>query len=324
MRAIVVRKPGGPEVLRVENIAEPKAPQAGQVLIRQKAIGVNYMDVYYRSGVYKSPRLPFIPGMEAAGVIEAVGEGVTKFEVGQRVAYATAMSGAYAEKRLVREQILTGIPDGVDDKTAVAILAKGLTAHYLLFRTYRVKRGDFILIHAAAGGVGQVMCQWAKDCGAKVIGTVSSQQKADIVRKIGCDYPIIYTQQDFVQEVKRITDGEGVPVVYDSVGKDTFRKSLDALRPLGLMVSYGQSSGAIAPVQMAELAQKSLFLTRPSLHFYKGNQLELILTAAEIYATMVKGVIKPVIGQTYKLEDAAKAHADLEARKTQGSSVLIV
>ncbi len=324
MRAIVVRNTGGPEVLRVENIAEPKAPGPGQVLIKQNAIGVNFMDTYYRSGFYKSPRMPFIPGIEAAGVVEAVGEGVKMIEPGQRVAYATALSGAYAEKRLVRQEILTGIPDDVKDETAVAILAKGLTAHYLIFRTFRIKRGDVILVHAAAGGVGQILCQWAKQRGAVVIGTVSTPEKAEIARKNGCEYPIIYTQQDFVAEVKKITGGEGAAVVYDSVGKDTFRKSIDALRPLGLMVSFGQSSGPVAPVHLSELAAKGLFLTRPGLHLYKSNRMELLLSAAEIYASMKKGIIRPVLGQRYKLEDAAKAHADLEARKTQGSSVLMV
>lgn len=324
MRAVVVRKTGGPDVLRVENIAEPKAPGPGQVLIRQKAIGVNFMDIYYRKGVYKAPRMPFIPGMEAAGVVEAIGEGVTQVEVGQRVAYATAMSGAYAEKRLVREAILTGIPDDVDDATAVSILAKGLTTHYLLFRTFRVKRGDYILVHAAAGGVGQIMCQWAKHLGAKIIGTVSTPEKAEIAKKVGCTYPIIYTQQDFVTEVKKITGGEGVVVAYDSVGKDTFRKSLQALRPLGLMVSYGQSSGPVPPVQLSELSPKGLFLTRPTLHLMKSNYLELVLSAAEIYAAMIKGIIHPVIGQTYQFEDIAQAHADLESRKTTGSSVVLV
>lgn len=324
MRAIVVRKTGGPEVLRVENIAEPKPPGSGQVLVRHTAIGVNYMDIYYRSGFYKSPRLPFIPGIEAAGVVEAVGEGVKLFEPGQRVAYATAQSGAYCEKRIVREQILSGIPDEFQDKMVAGVLAKGMTAHYLSHRTFRVKQGDVVLIHAVAGGVGQLLCQWCKYRGAKVIGTVSTPEKAQIAKQSGCDYPIVYTKQDFVAEVKKITNGEGVVVVYDSVGKDTFRKSLEALRPLGLMVSYGQSSGPIPPVQLNELSPKGLFLTRPTLHLYKSHRMEMLLTAAEIYACIQKKILKPSIAQTYKFEDAAKAHADMEARRTTGSSVLVL
>lgn len=324
MRAIVVRQTGGPEVLRVENIPEPKAPGPGQVLLRQTAIGVNFMDIYYRKGFYKSARVPFVPGMEGAGVIEAVGSGVDMFQPGQRVAYATARSGAYAEKRLIRADMLTGIPDDVDDRTAVAILAKGLTAHYLIFRTFRVKQGDPILVHAAAGGVGQILCQWAKHRGATIIGTVSSEEKAAIARKAGCHYPVIYTQQDFVQTVMQVTNNEGVAVAYDSVGKDTFHKSLASLRPLGLMVSYGQASGPIPPVNIMELAPKGLFLTRPTLQLYKSNRMELLLSAAEVYASMKKGILTPALGQTYKLEDAAKAHADIENRRTIGSTVLVV
>lgn len=322
-KAIVIRETGGPEVMKLENIAAPKKPGPGQVLVRHTAIGVNYMDIYYRSGMYKSPKLPMIPGMEACGVIEAVGEGVS-VKVGARVVYATAQTGSYCELRLINERHIVGVPDDVSDEVAAAIFAKALTAHYLLFRTYKVKRGDTILIHAVAGGVGQIMCQWAKKLGATVIGTVSSQEKASVARSSGCDHIIIYTEQDVVKEVQKITKGNGVIVVYDSVGKDTFAKSLSCLMNMGLMVSFGQSSGAVPPINILTLAKKGLYITRPTLMLYKATRQELILSAIEVFKMMADGVLNVNIGSSYPLEEAAKAHAAIQARQTTGSTILTV
>lgn len=321
-KAIVVREPGDINVLKLEEIPEPKAPGPGQVLVRHTAIGVNYIDTYYRTGVYKS-KLPMVPGSEATGIVEAVGEGVD-IPIGERVMYANAQTGAYCEKRLINQNLLLGIPKEIDDVTAASILSKGLTAHYLLFRTYRVGKKDTILIHAAAGGVGRILCQWAKWKGATVIGTVGSDAKAQIAKKSGCDYVINYTKQDFVEEVLRITNGNGVPVVYDSVGKDTFAKSLQCLRPLGLMVSFGQSSGPVPPINILSLAQRSLFLTRPTLTTYKSSRKELILTGVELFEMIKQGVVTPSVFKTYPLEKAAEAHKDLESRSTTGSLVLTV
>ena len=320
-RAIVINQTGGPEVLKLQNIPDPRAPGPGQVLIRHTAIGVNFMDIYYRKGVYKAAKLPMVPGMEACGVVEAVGEGVT-VPVGARVIYATAQTGAYCEKRLINEKFIVGVPDNVQDDVAVSFFAKALTAHYLLFRTYAVKKGDWILVHAAAGGVGQMLCQYAKFLGANVIGTVSTQEKANLVRSIGCDYPIIYTQTDFAAEVKKITNGAGVNVVYDSVGKDTFAKSLQSLGAFGLLVSFGQSSGMIPPFNILSLAAKGCFITRPTLMLYKGTKQELILSALEVFKMLEDRVLRPTIFKSYPLENAGQAHADIESRKTTGSVIL--
>lgn len=320
-RAIVINEVGGPEVLKLQNIADPKAPGPGQLLIKHTAVAVNFMDIYYRKGVYKAPKLPMIPGMEAAGVVEAVGEGVT-IPVGSRVVYATAQTGAYCEKRLISEKFLSGIPDNVTDEVAVSFFSKALTAHYLLYRVYRVRKGDTILVHAAAGGVGQILCQYAKYLGVTVIGTVSTQEKASVARASGCDHVIVYTQQDFVAEVQRITNGAGVHVVYDSVGKDTFAKSLQCLCIFGLMVSYGQSSGVVPPFNVLSLASKGLFLTRPTLMLYKSTRAELAMSAIEVFTKLEEKVLRPNIYKTYPLEQAAQAHIDLEARKTNGSLIL--
>lgn len=322
-KAIVIRETGGPEVLKLENIAMPKKPGPGQVLVRHTALGVNFMDIYYRKGVYKAPKMPMIPGMEGCGVIEAVGEGVSA-KVGARVVYATAQTGSYCEYRLINERHVIGIPDMISDEMAVAIFAKALTAHYLLFRTYKVRRGDNILIHAAAGGVGQIMCQWAKFLGANVIGTVSTQEKANIAMSNGCNNVIIYTQQDFVKEVHNATKGKGVVAVYDSVGKTTFAKSLQCLMNMGLMVSFGQSSGVVPPFNILSLAKKGLYITRPTLMLYKASRQELVLSAIEIFKMMADGVIKANISNKFSLEDVAKAHAKIEARQTTGSTILTI
>lgn len=320
-KAIVVRETGTPEVLKYEDIPLPGKLKPTQVLVKHNAIGVNYMDIYYRSGLYKAPALPMIPGIEAAGVVEAVGSALD-IKIGQRVAYATAPSGAYCEKRAIDGKYLVGIPPSISDEAAVAVLSKALTAHYLLFRTYRVKKGDTILIHAAAGGVGSIMCQWAKKIGATVIGTVSTQEKAHFARSNGCDYPIVYTKEDFAQAVLKITNGQGVPVVYDSVGKDTFQKSLQSLRTFGLLVSFGQASGMVPPINILSLASKNLFVTRPTLSVYKQDLIELALSGIEVFKMVSDGVIKPQTFKKYKLADAAQAHADLENRRTRGSCIL--
>ena len=320
-KAIQISRRGGPEVMELDEV-EVLPPEAGEVLIRHTAIGLNYIDVYFRTGLYPA-ELPCVLGMEGAGVIEELGEGVTGFNVGDRVAY-TGLMGAYAERRTVPADRLVKIPKDVQDQTAAAMMMKGLTAHYLLNRTYRVGPGDTILIHAAAGGVGLIVCQWAKFLGATVIGTVGSEAKAELAREHGCDHTILYKDEDFVKRVKEITSGFGVPVVYDSVSKDTFMKSLDCLRPLGLMVSFGQSSGAVPPFNVATLTQKgSLFLTRPTLATYIAHRQDLEEAAAELFKLVRTGIAKIEIGQHYPLRHAAKAHKDLEARKTTGSTILI-
>ncbi len=320
--AIRIHQPGGPEVMVWEEI-ETGAPAAGQVLLRHTAVGLNFIDVYHRTGLYPAP-LPFTPGLEGAGVIEAVGDGVTEFKPGDRVAYANPPLGAYAEARLMPADRLVKLPDGMDEHKAAAMMLQGMTAQYLLRRTYKVQKGDTIVIHAAAGGVGLLVCQWAKHLGATVIGTVGSEEKADLAKAHGCDHPILYKSEDFVARVREITNGEGVPVVYDSVGKDTFLKSLDCLRPLGMMVSFGQSSGKVEPLDTGLLAAKgSLFLTRPSLMAYTAKRADLVASAAELFEMVQKGVVKIEVNQTYALMDAAQAHRDLEGRKTTGSTLLL-
>jgi NADPH2:quinone reductase len=320
--AIRIHQPGGPEALVWEEV-ELADPGPGQVRLRQTAIGLNFIDVYHRTGLYPAP-LPFTPGLEGAGIVEAVGDGVAEFNTGDRVAYANPPLGAYAEMRLMPADRLVKLPDGITEHKAAAMMLQGMTAQYLLRRTYRVQAGDTILIHAAAGGVGLLVCQWAKHLGATVIGTVGSAEKADLARAHGCDHPILYKSEDFVAEVREITKGEGVPVVYDSVGKDTFLKSLDCLRPLGMMVSFGQSSGKIEPLDTGLLGAKgSLFLTRPSLMTYTAKRSDLVASADELFDVVEKGVVKVEINQTYALMDAAQAHRDLEARKTTGSTLLL-
>jgi NADPH2:quinone reductase len=321
-KAIQVHETGSAEVLRFEE-AEVGKPGLGEVLIRHTAIGVNFIDIYFRKGVYPAVRFPFTPGQEASGQVEALGPGVDDFQVGDRVAYAGPL-GAYAEKRVIPADRLVHVPDSVDDRAAAAMMLKGMTAQYLLRRVYPVKAGDPILFHAIAGGVGLIACQWARYLGATVIGTVGSEAKAELAAKHGCHHTIIYTREDFVQKVKDITDRAGVPVVYDSVGKDTFMRSLDCLRPFGLMVSFGQSSGSVEPFDLSVLSRKgSLFLTRPTLMTYTAKREDLLTTARELFDVVVRGHIKIKIGQSYPLQDAANAHRALEARKTTGSTILL-
>lgn len=322
-KAIRIHELGGPDVLRWEDV-EPGQPGQGQALVRQAAVGLNFIDVYFRKGLYPSPELPFVPGMEAAGTVEAVGPGVMDLNVGDRVAYGVGAMGAYADVRLAPADRLVRIPGGIDDQTAAAMMLKGMTAEYLLRRAYKVQPGDTILFQAAAGGVGLIACQWAKHLGATVIGTVSSEEKAKLAADHGCDHPVIYTKEDFVQRVREITNGEGVPVVYDSVGKDTFMESLDCLRPLGMMVSFGQSSGSVPPFNIGTLSQKgSLFLTRPTLMTYAARRDDLVAMSKELFDVVGQGAVKIEVRQTYPLKDAAEAHRALEARQTTGSTVLI-
>ena len=322
--AIRIHQTGGPEVLRWEAIEIP-APGVGEVLLRQTAVGLNYIDVYFRTGLYAAPTMPFIPGLEGAGVVEAVGPEVTALAVGDRVAYASAPIGAYAEARLMPADRLVKIPDSISDEQAAAMMLQGMTTQYLVRRTYKIQPGDTILVHAAAGGVGLMLCQWAKHLGATVIGTVSSEEKAALARANGCDYPVIYTREDFQARVLEITNGQKVPVVYDSVGVDTFAKSLDCLAPLGMMVLFGQASGPVPPFELGTLAAKgSLFITRPTLFSYTAKREDLVTTAQELFEVVSKGVVKIAVNQTYPLAEAAQAQRDLEARKTTGSTVLKV
>ncbi len=322
-KAIRVHQPGGPEALRWEDVS-PGAPGPGQVRLRHTFVGLNFIDVYHRNGLYKLP-LPFTPGQEGAGIVVAVGADVTGFGLGDRVAYGTAPPGAYAEERLVPADRLVALPPGIDDRTAAAMMLKGLTAQYLLRQTYLVKPGDTILVQAAAGGVGLIVCQWAKHLGATVIGTVSSDDKAALARAHGCDHTIVYTRENFVDRVKEITAGRGLSVVYDSVGQETFLRSLDCLSPRGLMVLYGASSGPVAPFDIMTLAQKgSLFLTRPSLFSYAARPDDLRAMAADLFAVVQSGAVKIRASHTWPLRDARLAHAALEARQTTGSTVLSV
>jgi NADPH2:quinone reductase len=320
---IRIHEYGGPEVMRWEE-AEPGEPGPGEARIRQTAIGLNYVDVYNRTGLYAVP-LPSGLGSEAAGVVEAVGAGVTDLKPGDRVAYGNAPIGAYAEARLIPGHRLLKLPDDIADATAAAMMLKGLTAQYLLRQTYRVQRGDTILFHAAAGGVGLIVCQWAKHLGATVIGTVSSDEKAAIARAHGCDHVIVYTREDFPARVLAITGGKKVPVVYDSVGKDTFLQSLDCLAPRGLMVSFGNASGPVDSFNPGILGAKgSLYLTRPSLGTYGARREELVGMASELFEVVRSGAVKIEVHQTYPLREAVRAHRDLEGRRTTGSTVLTV
>ena len=320
--AIRLHQTGAPELMQWESIALPP-PAAGEVRLRHHAIGLNYIDTYHRSGLYPLP-LPSGLGQEAAGVVEAVGEGVSEVAVGDRVAYATAPLGAYAEARNVPADVLVPLPDALSFEQGAAMLMQGLTAQYLLRRTYRVQAGDTILVHAAAGGVGTIMCQWAKALGATVIGTVGSEHKAELARANGCDHPIVYTRENFARRVRELTDGEGVPVVFDSIGKDTFMDSLACLRPLGLMVSFGNASGAVPPVDIGVLARMgSLFLTRPTLFTYAARRSDLLAMASELFDLVVAGTLRVEINQRYALKDAAQAHRDLEGRRTSASSILL-
>jgi len=318
--AIRVHETGGPEVLKWEEI-DVGGPGSGQVRLRQEAAGLNFIDVYHRTGLYPQP-LPFTPGVEGAGVVEAVGPDVTGVKIGDRVAYAGPIGG-YAEVRLIDADRLVKLPVAISSEQAAAAMLQGMTVHMLLRRVYPVKAGDTILIHAAAGGVGLISCQWAKALGATVIGTVGNEDKAALARAHGCDHPIVYTREDFVAEVDRITAGKKLPVVYDSVGKDSFLKSLDCLAPRGMMVSFGNASGPPDPFPPGLLAQKgSLFLTRPTLFNYIATRPELEEAAGELFGMLASGQVKVEVKQRFALKDAAEAHRALEGRKTSGSTVL--
>jgi NADPH2:quinone reductase len=322
-KAIRIHRPGGPEEMVWEDV-EVGAPGPGQALLRQTAVGLNYIDVYHRTGLYPLPAMPAVLGMEAAAVVEAVGDGVTDVTVGQRVAYASPPPGSYAERRLMPADRLVPLPDWIDDRQAAAMMLQGMTAQYLLRRTYRVEPGDAILVHAAAGGVGTILCQWGRHLGATVIGTVGSDEKAEIARANGCHHVIIYTREAFAPRVRELTGGEGVAVVYDGVGKTTFEGSLDSLRMLGMMVSYGNASGSVPPFEPAILSQKgSLFFTRPTLMNYTAKTADLRASAAELFEVVGGGHVKIAVSQTYPLAEAAQAHRDLEARKTTGSTALL-
>lgn len=321
-KAIRIHENGGPEVMRYEE-TEPGRPDPGEALIRHTAIGLNFLDVYFRSGLYKAPTLPLTPGSEAAGVVLEIGEGVSGFSAGDRVAYSVP-TGAYAEQRVIAVDRLVKIPDAIADEQAAGMMLKGMTAEYLLRRTFQVKSGDTILCHAAAGGVGLILGQWAKHIGAKVIGTAGSPDKIALAKEHGYDHVIDYRNQDFVAEVQKFTGGALCDAVYDSVGNDTFPGSLDCLRPMGMFVSFGQSSGPIPPFNMALLAQKgSLFATRPTLFNYIAKRDDLESAAAALFDVVGKGAVKININQKYALADAASAHRDLEGRKTTGTSILL-
>jgi len=320
-KAIRIHATGGPDVLRWEQLPQPD-PGPGEVLLRHEAIGLNYIDIYFRTGLYKLPNLPAIIGQEGAGIVEAIGPDVTNIEVGDRVSYASSL-GAYSTHRIIHADKLIKLPEGVSTLQAAAVTLQGLTAHYLLHRTYKVKAGEIILVHAAAGGVGLLLCQWAHHLGVKVIGVVSSEAKAELARANGATHTII-GHATLAADVKRLTGGEMVPVVYDSVGRDTFLPSLDCLAPLGLMVSYGNASGAVPPFDLSLLSAKgSLFITRPSLATYSAKRKDLDAMAADLFNAVRLGVLKVNINQTFPLADAAAAHAALEARQTTGSTVLV-
>lgn len=322
-KAIVINQTGGPEVLRWVDY-DPGQPGPGQVRLRHEAVGLNFIDVYHRTGLYPLPSLPAVPGMEGSGTVEALGDGVTEVAAGDRVAYAGLPPGAYAQVRRIPADRLVILPESITTHQAAAMMLQGMTARYLLRGCFDVKAGDTILIHAAAGGVGSIVCQWAKHLGATVIGTVGSEEKAVTATANGCDHPILYTREEFVARVKEITNDRGVDVVYDSVGQATFMKSLDCLRPLGTMVSFGQSSGPVAPLELGLLSAKgSLFLTRPTLMTYTAKREDLLIHARDLFEVVEKGVVKVEIRQTYPLSDAARAHRDLEGRRTTGSSILL-
>ena len=313
---------GGPEVLRLEDVPVGE-PGPGQVRVRHTAVGVNFVDTYHRTGLYPAP-LPAVLGSEAAGIVEAVGEGVKEVRVGDRVAYAGGAPGAYAEARVMPAERLVRVPDGISDQQAAAMMLKGMTVRYLTHRTYAVKAGDTVLWHAAAGGVGLIACQWLKALGVTVIGTAGSDEKAALARAHGAEHVIVYTRDRFPEKVRELTGGKGVPVVYDSVGKTTFMGSLDCLRPRGVMVLFGTASGPVPPLDLGLLSQKgSLYVTRPSLAHYTATRAELEETAAGLFDAVRSGKVKIEISRTYPLAQAAQAHRDLEARKTTGSLVLL-
>ncbi|MBK4738573.1 quinone oxidoreductase family protein [Noviherbaspirillum pedocola] len=321
-KAIRISRTGGPEVLEYVDV-EVGEPGPGQARVKQHACGINYIDVYFRTGLYPQ-QLPAGIGMEGAGVVEAVGEGVTHVKPGDRVAYAGHPPGAYAESRVMPAAPLVKLPDDIDFETGAAMMLQGMTVQYLLRRTHEVKAGDTILFHAAAGGVGLIACQWARALGVNLIGTVGSDDKAELAKAHGAAHVINYKTENFVERVKEITGGKGVPVVYDSIGKDTFTGSLDCLSPLGTMVSFGSASGPVPPFSLQELASRgSLFITRPTLFTYVAKREDLESTAKDLFDMVSSGKVKIEVNQRYALKDAAQAHIDLEARKTTGSSILL-
>jgi NADPH2:quinone reductase len=321
--AVRVHKAGGPEVLTYEDVEVP-APGPGQIRLKQRACGINYIDTYFRMGMYPSPvGMPFVAGNEGAGDVTAVGPGVTDLKVGDRVAYVVAL-GAYAEERVLPAERAVKLPDNISYEQAAAMMLKGMTAEYLVRRTFKVERGQTVLVHAAAGGAGSLICQWAAHLGATVIGTVGSKEKAELAKKNGCHHTILYQQEDFVARVKEITGGKLCDVVYDGVGKATFPASLDCIRPIGMFVSFGSSSGPIEAFNINILQQKgSLFATRPTLNTYNAKREDLVKSANALFEVVGKGALKIPINQKYPLKDAQKAHRDLEGRATTGSSILV-
>ena len=321
-KSIRIHAHGGPEVMQWESVPTPE-PGPSEALVHHTAVGLNFIDVYFRTGLYKLPSLPATLGMEAAGVVMAVGADVTGVAVGDRVAYATGPLGAYATDRVIAADRLVKLPGTISDETAAAMMLAGMTAQYLLRRTHPVQSGETVVVHAAAGGVGLIMCQWAKHLGATVIGVVSTEEKAELARAHGAEH-VVVGHQSLVSDVKRITGGAMVPVVYDGVGRDTFAASLDCLAPLGLMVSFGNASGAVPPVDLGQLSAKgSLFVTRPTLATYTAKPADLAATAQDLIEVVQSGAVSIRVNQTFPLQDAAAAHAALEARQTTGSSVLV-
>ncbi len=320
-KAVRIHGPGGPEVMVYEDV-DLTAPGSGEVLVKQSACGLNYIDTYHRSGLYPLP-YPTVIGMEAVGTIEEVGPDVTELSVGDRVAYGAGPIGGYAEARVMPAARLVKLPDSISDEQGAGMMLKGMTAEYLICRTFPVQAGQTVLVHAAAGGVGLILCQWLKQIGATVIGTAGSPEKAELARQYGCDHPILYREEDLVAKVKELTDGKGVPVVYDGVGKDTWETSLNCLATRGMMVSFGNASGPVDPVNIGILAAKgSLYVTRPSLVNYAATREDLVGSTTRLFEAFEKG-LKIEVNQTYPLADIREAHEDLESRKTTGSTVLI-
>jgi NADPH:quinone reductase len=323
-KAIRIHQHGGPEVLKWEDV-DPGQPGPGEALVRHEAVGLNFIDVYHRSGLYPLPAFPATPGLEGAGVVEAIGPNVTEVAVGDRVAYAGVPPGAYAEIRRIPAHRLVKLPLEIPAHQAAAMMLQGMTARYLLKGCWHVGPGTTLLLHAAAGGVGLIASQWARHLGATVIGTVGSPEKAELARAHGCEHPIVYTREDFAARVKEITGGRGVDVVYDSVGQTTYMQSLDCLRPMGMLVLFGQSSGPVPPFDLSLLAQKgSLFITRPTLMTYTARREDLLAHARDLFEVVLNGAVRIEAARTYPLSEAARAHRDLEARKTTGSSVFTV
>jgi len=326
-KAAVIHEKGTPDVFRWEDVSVGD-PGPGEVRLRHTAIGVNYADTYHRRGINHPifvPELPTVIGFEAVGIVSAVGDGVGEVRAGDKVCYGVPPIGAYSEERIYPAETLIPVPDGIDDVALAGVLMKGLTAQYLLKRTYPVQPGDAVLIHAAAGGMGHVLCPWAKHLGALVIGTVSSPAKAEIARNLGCDHVINYSEEDFTERVREITGGEGCHVVYESIGKDTLQKSLDSLRPLGMCAAYGHASGAPDPVDIiSDLGKRgSLFITRPAIHHYMAKRADMLASAEDLFGVMRSGAVKSTVNYTYPLKEAAEAHRAIESRKTTGSTVLI-